>query len=195
MSQQKGYYDFRKHYNESKEKDMRDLYLLSCYSMNHLIRFNQNNEFNASCGSTQRYIYEKIQDAYPLLQNVEIQNQNLFDIDFSVFTENDFLYFDPPYSNTTAVYNEKRAFGGWTIEDDLRLFQILDDLNSRGVKWALSNVFINRGKENSHLVKWVHEKEYNVYHLNRNYNPFSHGKSNNDEVLICNYIKEDCDEK
>jgi site-specific DNA-adenine methylase len=67
MELQKGYYDFRNYYNGCLNKDYRDLYLLICYSMNHLIRFNKNNEFNASCGSTQRYIKEKIENGNKML--------------------------------------------------------------------------------------------------------------------------------
>ena len=35
---------FREDYNKSIVRDYRDLFLLSCYSINHLIRFNTNND-------------------------------------------------------------------------------------------------------------------------------------------------------
>lgn len=108
-------------------------------------------------------------------------------MDLSFLTAEDFVYMDCPYLNTEAVYNEKRAFGGWTIESDYKLFEIAEQLNKRGVKWGLSNVFSNRGNTNEHLIKWCNEKKWNVYHLDRNYNPFSRGNSDNDEVYICNY--------
>jgi DNA adenine methylase len=190
MELQKGYYDFRNYYNGCLNKDYRDLYLLICYSMNHLIRFNKNNEFNASCGSTQRYIKEKIENGNKMLQDVDILNKNCFEIDFGILNENDFVYCDPPYLNTEAVYNEKRAFGGWNIEDDYKLFSILEELNDRKIKWGLSNVFVNRDKENTHLIEWCNKNNWNIVHLNRNYNPFSRGNSNNDEVYICNYLVE-----
>ena len=95
---------------------------------------------------------------------------------------------DCPYTNTNAVYNEKRAFGGWSIDDDKKLFKVLENLNKRGIKWGLSNVFENRGIRNEHLVKWCEENNWNVHHLERNYNPFRGGeKSNSDEVFITNY--------
>jgi DNA adenine methylase len=190
MELQKGYYDFRNYYNGCLNKDYRDLYLLICYSMNHLIRFNKNNEFNASCGSTQRYIKEKIENGNKMLQDVDILNKNCFEIDFGILNENDFVYCDPPYLNTEAVYNEKRAFGGWNIEYDYKLFSILEELNDRKIKWGLSNVFVNRDKENTHLIEWCNKNNWNIVHLNRNYNPFSRGNSNNDEVYICNYLVE-----
>ena len=48
-------------------------------------------------------------------------------------------------------------------------------------------MFINRGVKNNHLIEWCKQNNWNVYHLNRNYNPFSRGNSNNDEVFITNY--------
>lgn len=185
---QKGYYDFREYYNKSEPKDIRDMYLLSCYSMNHLMRFNKQNEFNASCGSTQRYIKSKIENGHRLLKDVEIWCCDTLSIDFSQITDKDFIYCDIPYLNTEAVYNEKRAYGGWNIECDYKIFSILEGLNNRNIKWALSNVFENRGKRNEHLIEWCNKNNWHVHHLNRNYNPFSRGNSNNDEVLICNYV-------
>lgn len=93
--------------------------------------------------------------------------------------------------NTEAVYNEKRAFGGWTIESDYKMFKLLEEANKKGIKWGLSNVFENRGKKNQHLIDWCEKNGWQVYHLDRNYNPFSRGNSNNDEVFICNYKKEE----
>lgn len=97
---------------------------------------------------------------------------------------------DPPYSGTEAVYNEKRAFGGWTIENDYKMFELLEKADKKGIKWGLSNVFENRSRENQHLIDWCKKNGWQVYHLDRNYNPFSRGNSNNDEVYICNYNKE-----
>ena len=186
-----GFYELRNEYNNSKERDFRDLFLLLCYSINHLLRFNKDNDFNASNGndSYNEKNYEQLRDFQNSFKNITVINNDVFDIDFSKFNEQDFLYFDPPYTNTTAVYNEKRAFGGWNIDCDKKLFKILEELDNRNVKWGLSNVFINRDIENIHLIKWCENNNWNVYHLNRNYNPFSRGNSNNDEVYVCNYTQ------
>jgi DNA adenine methylase/adenine-specific DNA-methyltransferase len=183
---------FREDYNNSIERDYRDLFLLSCYSINHLIRFNQNSEFNASSGadSYNEKNYKKIWNMYETFKTVTMSNENVFDLDFDKLVQpGDFVYCDPPYTNTTAVYNEKRAFGGWTEESDKQLFSILERLHKRGIKWGLSNVMVNRGKENTHLMEWCAENNWYVYHLNRNYNPFSRGNSDDDEVYICNYCE------
>ena len=182
----------RTDYNCSKVKDYRDLFLLACYSINHLIRFNTKSEFNASNGnnSYNDKNYQQICDMHESFQNVEIIEGDAFNFNFDNLGENSFVYVDCPYSGTEAVYNEKRAFGGWTVESDLKLFDLLEKLNNKGIKWGLSNVFVNRGKTNQHLIDWCEKNNWNVYHLDRNYNPFSRGNSNNDEVYICNYTKE-----
>ena len=184
IDEQQAYYDFRNYYNSQDVKDYRDLYILICYSMNHLMRFNSKNEFNASIGSTQRYVKEYIYNAYEPMKQVNISCKNYKEVPIK---ENCFVYCDPPYFNTLAVYNEKRAYGGWSIKDDLELFEYLEHLDKRNIKFGLSNVFKNRGKTNDHLIEWCNKNNWEVYHLGRNYNPFSKGNSNNDEVYITNY--------
>lgn len=184
-----GYYQLRNEYNQSADKNYKDLFLLLCYSMNHLMRFNTNNEFNASNGADayNEKNYELLMNFKQIFSNIRIVNKDIFELHIDKLSQDDFVYFDPPYLNTTAVYNEKRAYGGWNIESDYRLFELCEKLNSKGIKWALSNVFENRGKKNEHLIAWCEKNNWNVTHLNRNYNPFSRGNSNNDEVLIKNY--------
>ena len=186
---QNNYNQMRKDYNSSKERDYRDLYLLSCFSINHLIRFNSDSQFNASSGndSYNEVNFERVKGMHEKFKNVEISEGDALTIDLSFLTNNSFVYCDCPYLNTEAVYNEKRAFGGWTIESDYKLFKRLEELNEKGIKWGLSNVFENRGKRNDHLIEWCNKNNWTVVHLDRNYNPFSRGLSNNDEVYICNY--------
>ena len=178
-------------YNSLNNKDFRDLFLLSCYSINHLMRFNTDSEFNAPSGNDGYNYrnYKKVYDMHKRFKDVEIILGDAFDFDFSVLNENDFVYCDPPYTNSMAVYNEQRAFGNWTVESDFKLFNVLENLDSRNIKWGLSNVFINRSKINKHLIEWCNKNNWSVTHLYRNYNPFSRGNSNNDEVYITNYVR------
>jgi DNA adenine methylase (dam) len=186
---EQGFLRLRDEYNKSQDRDVRILFLLCCYSMNNIIRFNSDNEFNSSNGnqSYNKIIKNRLLAHHRLFQDVEIWNRDVFDIDFSQITEGDFVYLDPPYLNTTAVYNEKRAFGNWDRECDLRLFGLIDGLNERNVRFGMSNVFACRGKENTHLIEWCADRGYQVHHLDRvKYYPFSRGSSGNDEVYITN---------
>ena len=174
------------------------LYTLTFYSFSNLIRFNQKNDFNMPYGNrcyTNKH-YEQMKEWYELIKNknIEIHNENAFDILSSnivhkEFKKNDFIYLDPPYSNTMAIYNEKRAFGGWGIAQDIQLFKILELLDKDGIKWGLSNVFENKGIKNEHLIKWCKEHNWMVYHLDYNYYSLGKGNANSDEVYICNYNK------
>lgn len=185
------YLKFRKAYNES-DRNYLMLYTLTFYSFSNLIRFNGKNEFNMPYGNRcycEKH-YQQMKDWYELIKDkdIEIKQENAFDIlQDTIFNKDDFIYLDPPYSNTTAIYNEKRAFGGWTIEDDKRLFIILEKLDKCGIKWGLSNVFRNKGIENKHLIEWCNKNNWNVHHLNFTYSSLGKGNANSDEVYICNY--------
>ena len=186
------YLKFRSYYNKQKERDYIDLYTLTYFSFCNLIRFNSNNDFNMPFGN-RCYLDEhkyKIINACNVLQkkNIIFKNKNAFDIlQQTTFNKGDFIYLDPPYSNTLAIYNEKRAFGGWAVEDDYKLFEMLEDLDKKGIKWGLSNVFKNKDYVNQHLIEWCKKNKYKVNHLNKNYASLGKGNANSDEVYICNY--------
>lgn len=183
---------FREKYN--KEKDIRNLFILVCYSFNYQMRFNNNHQYNSSFGKEASTMNDSIRSNLNRFVeklhngNYTFINKNFVDFDFSDFDENDFVYCDCPYSLGTGVYQDgKRGFNGWSKEDDKKLFKILDDLNTKGVRFALSNVFENKGMRNEELIEW--SKKYKVYHFNMNYNGSNYQRKENksDEVLIVNY--------
>ena len=101
--------------------------------------------------------------------------------------ESDFVYCDPPYLITCATYNEQ---DGWNETMENKLYELLDKINERGIKFALSNVFYNKGKENKILIDWA--QKYNVLHLDKTYSNCSYhaidrDKTTTDEVLVLNY--------
>ena len=59
---------------------------------------------------------------------------------------------------TQWQYIMSRAFGGWNIEHDNKLFQELNRLNELGIKWAMSNVLENKGIKNTHIEEWAGNK-------------------------------------
>ena len=183
---------FREKYN--KTKDIRDLFILVCYSFNYQMRFNNKHQYNSSFGKEASTMNDSIRNN--LNRFVEklhsgdyiFCNKKFDEFDFSDFNSNDFVYCDPPYSIGTGVYQDgKRGFNGWSKEDDKKLFAILDKLNERNVKFAMSNVFENKGLRNEELIEW--SKKYRVHHYNMNYNGsnYQRKESKSDEVLITNY--------
>ena len=190
---QKQYYEFRKFYNKS-DKDYKDLLTIIHFSFCNLVRFNSKNEFNMPFGNR---CYLKDEHDIDIInfhkainkKTFSILNKDAFDLLHELdFDNKTFVYLDPLYSNTTAIYNESRAFGGWGVKEDEMLFKELDRLDSLGVKWALSNVLENKGIRNDHLEKWANEKGYKIIYLdNKQYSALGKGNAKSQEVLIINY--------
>ena len=73
------------------------------------------------------------------------------------------------------------------------MLNYLDMLDARGVKFALSNVLRNKGKENELLLNWIekNQKKYRIIPLNYSYANSSYQTKNRqlitEEVLIVNY--------
>lgn len=168
-----------------------------CYSFNSQYRFNNNHEYNSSFGKNKSWFSDttkkKIKEFIERANETHMVYDGLdyLDIDFSDANENDLVYFDPPYLITCGNYNDgKRGFKGWTQQDDINLMELCDKLNEQGIRFAMSNVFEDKGKTNDLLKEW--SKKYTVYHLNNTYgncNYQAKDKSTNttDEVLIVNY--------
>ena len=127
---------------------------------------------------------------YDKIKSFNFISSNFKDIPLNNLSSKSFLYADPPYRITTGAYNDgKRGFEGWSENDDLTLCALLDNLNERGIRFAMSNVLYHKGKSNDILIEW--SKKYTVHHLSFDYNNSSyHGKNTDtitDEVLITNY--------
>lgn len=189
-----GYNALRAEYNKSKS--LLDLFVLTCYSFNHQIRFNNKHEFNTSFGK-ERSSFNKSIEQNLVLFCTALQNKNIVlstgdfrDFDFTRIDESDMVYCDPPYLITTGAYNDgKRGFKDWTETDDYDLFTLLDKLNEHNIMFALSNVFAHKGQTNDALIEW--SKKYNVKYIDNTYSNCSYHFKERDtktiEVLITNY--------
>lgn len=188
------YYKFRDFYNSSPKKDPRDFYLLMLYAFSQQFRFNADGHFNMPCGND---CWSAKYKNY-IRNGIEFFNKdvNFSCIDFSDwinskledFNKNDFVYLDPPYFSSMAVYNENRLSGtkGWTVDDETNLYRVCDELDRIGIKFGMSNVLVNKNKENVSLIEW--SKRYNVHTFNKQtYVACGKGNSNAKEVFICNY--------
>ncbi len=189
-----GYLNLRKKYNKSR--DILDLFLLTCYSFNHQIRFNNNHEFNTPFGRNRSCFNSSIeQNLISFITNLKNKNIEFSSHDFSYiknyeFKKNDFVYCDPPYLISNAAYNDgKRGFKNWTEKEDNELLKLLDSLNSKNIKFLLSNVFIHKGLKNNNLIEW--SKNYNVKFIDKNYKNCNYHlkekKSQTQEVIVYNY--------
>jgi DNA adenine methylase len=192
-----GYVNFRKYYNEKKYP--LDLFVLIAFSFNHQIRFNNSHEYNNPFGKNRSSYNDKMKSN--LIRFIhKIQSSNFIfsslsfeDFEFSSFDKNSFVYCDPPYLISTGSYNDgKRGFKGWGIEQEILLLDKLDEINSLGIKFALSNVLEHKGRSNSLLKSWINDNGYFVSHIDSDYSNSNYQSSKNHnkesvEVLITNY--------
>lgn len=193
-----GYISLRKLYNE--KRNPLDLFVLVAYSFNHQIRFNTAHEFNTPFGKERSSYNPRMEnnliEFIDTLQSRDVLFScfNFDDFDFSKLSINDYVYCDPPYLITTGSYNDgKRGFTGWNKTHEKRLLEILDELNSRGIRFSLSNVLRHKGNHNTILSEWLDSNDYYVHHLSKDYSNSSYhlknrGETETDEVLVTNYI-------
>lgn len=180
---------------ENEDEKILDFYSLILYSFNYQIRFNQNMKYNTPFGKNRSSYNQNIKKNLEKFikkinkTNVKITKDKFVDFDFSNLGEDDFVYCDPPYLITTGSYNDgNRGIKDWTLDDEKKLLSILDDLNSRGVKFALSNVLVANDKKNEILTEW--SKKYTVYIIENSFNNSNYRRKKKDdtiEVLITNY--------
>ena len=189
-----GYNALRAEYNKSKS--LLDLFVLTCFSFNHQIRFNSKHEFNTPFGKDRSSFNDSIERNLILFcdalhkKNIILSTGDFRDFDISKLSSGDVVYCDPPYLITTGSYNDgKRGFKDWTETEDADLLSLLDKLNDRGILFALSNVFAHKGQTNDALIEW--SKKYNVLYIDKTYSDCSyHFKDRGTktvEVLITNY--------
>ena len=197
LTNRAGYNKLRDDYNSSKNPLL--LLVLTFYSFNHQIRFNNKHEFNTPFGLNRSHYNQRIRSNLASFISA-LQNKNIkfrkkeFDrYDTSNLTGSDFVYCDPPYLITTGTYNDgKRGFTGWGEKQERGLLRLLDELNTNGVRFALSNVTHHKGVINNLLLEWVNDGGYVLHEIKKDYtNSSYHAKYRNAnetrEVLITNY--------
>lgn len=180
------YLKLRTDFNKNKT-DMFRFYLLIIYGFNHMIRFNNSEEFNLPVGNVDfnKNVYVALTDYLNFVSNKNIyyynQDYKTFLSELSLKTD-DFIFFDPPYLISMSEYNKL-----WNEEKEKELYSTLDNLNTRHIKFALTNLVSHKGKTNNILLEWL--KKYNAYPINSNYISFNDNtiKTNSKEVLITNY--------
>ncbi|MDD2446179.1 MAG: Dam family site-specific DNA-(adenine-N6)-methyltransferase [Tissierellia bacterium] len=182
-----GYWKMRDSYNNSN--DVKLLYLLLIYGFNHMIRFNNNGKFNLPVGNVDfnNNVYTAINNYMDFISQKNIEYYNMdyrrFISDLEI-EKDDFIYFDPPYLLSNSEYNKM-----WDEEKEEELYNTIDFLVSKGIKFGLSNLLIQKGEENYILSKWM--GKYNVYDIKSNYISYYDNsiKKSNKEVYITNVEK------
>ena len=190
-----GYNKLRKDFNCKKEQDdeyFLMLYLLIVYSFNNQLRFNKKGKFNLPVGKRDfnSKMQKKLGDFIDRIKSGDycFTSRDFRDVKLESFTDKSFFYVDPPYLITCATYNEQ---DGWTEKDEYDLLSYLEELDRRGIRFALSNVLESKGKKNNILADWIKKnKQFKAISLNYDYtNSSYHTKREGitKEVLVVNY--------
>ena len=176
----------RSDYNKSENRDVFILYMLLIYGFNRMIRFNKSGDFNLPVGNVDlnQNTIKALDDYFRL---VNIKNPQWYNLDFEQFinqielNRNDLIYLDPPYLITFSEYNKL-----WNNETEMRLLNLLNQLNDNNIRFAISNVTHYRGKINQIFLEW--SQQYHSYPIKSNYISY-HDNTNKifTEVLVTNY--------
>lgn len=184
-NEKEAYLTFRDAYN--KNKDPLWLYVLILHSFSNVNRTNDKGDFNANfgCRTLNDSTVKRFEHFKNNVRGIEFSSASFKDLDICL---NDFVYCDPPYLITDAVYNKF-----WNEEREHELYDFLDNLNSNGIKFGLSNVTHHAGKQNDILIEWM--QKYNVHNLDKKYllgqHTDSYEQNKTQEVYVYNYQKRD----
>lgn len=180
------YSQLRDDFNKGGKQDIMQLYALLIYGFNRMLRFNKKGDFNLPVGNVDfnQNTYNAIVDYFTLLKE---KNTVWYNEDFRVFLNNidyredDLIYLDPPYLITFSEYNKL-----WNEETERELLNLIDELNKRNIKFAISNVTHYKGKVNNLFLDW--SKHYNSFPIKSNYISFNDNTVKNfNEVLVTNF--------
>ncbi|HEY9083265.1 MAG TPA: DNA adenine methylase [Vicingaceae bacterium] len=167
------------------KKASRVIYLnKTCY--NGLYRVNNSGEFNSPFG---RYKNPNIVNETTIRAVSKYLNSNKITILNGDFEEalkgikkGSFVYFDPPYHPVSASSNfTGYVQGGFDIYEQVRLRDLCNKLNEKGINFLLSN-------SATQFIEDLY-KDYKISYVkaNRSINSNAKKRGEIDEVLICNY--------
>jgi len=146
-------------------------------SFNHQIRFNSKGEFNMPFGRHRSHYNDKMKaNLISLIRFIKEKNIQFTCADFREceLSPECFLYCDPPYRLSTAVYNT-----GWGEREDGDLLSLLDRFNDSGGRFALSCSLSHNGQENDMIKTW--SQSYVVYFLKWTYGNSNYHKKDRKE--------------
>lgn len=163
----------------NREHDPMDFMFIMRTTTNGMPRYNQNGEFNNSFHVTRNgMLPNKLKDIigqwHDMLQDVELRTCGYNEI---TPNENDFMYLDPPYANTTGMYYGKIDYS--------HLWNYLNNIKS---SWVLSFDGMTNKDNYTQNVPLIYDKH--VY-LKSGNSSFRRVIGNNKNVIVYEslYIK------
>ena len=70
---------------------------------------------------------------------------------------------DPPYLSNLGVYNDgKRGFNGWDAKQEHGLYDFIEELDNKNIRFMLSNYTEHADNKNDGLILWAKKHGYHV---------------------------------
>lgn len=179
---QQAYLDLRTRYN--MDKQFIDFFMLVCSCTNNMMRFNKKLEFNQTWGKRNynKNTEQRLKEYHERLYNnpqIGFLNKDFLEVNIE---PNSFVYLDPPYLITEAGYN---AY--WSKNHETKLYDYIDELNAKNIKFMLSNVMVHKGITNPYKNRLI--DKYRVIDLDFAYNKVARKKDSAEtkEIIVVNY--------
>ena len=167
------------------QKASRIIYLnKTCF--NGLYRVNSAGEFNAPFGRYKNPNIVNESTIYAVSNYLKTNNIKILNGDYTLAlldaNKKSFVYLDPPYHPISQSSNFTGYIqGGWGEKDQIRLREVCDDLDKKGVKFLLSN------SSSKFIIDQYKNYQVNFIKANRSINSDGGKRGEIDEVLIRNY--------
>ncbi|MBP3844688.1 MAG: Dam family site-specific DNA-(adenine-N6)-methyltransferase [Prevotella sp.] len=180
------YQRLKQNFIKEGQQDMLKLYVLLIYGFNRMLRFNGKGVFNLPVGNVDynQNTHDALEDYFRQMITKQVV---WYHEDFRTFLHkidyetDDLVYLDPPYLITFSEYNKL-----WDEDTERDLLALLDHLNERGIRFAISNVTHYRGRTNTLFLEW--SKQYHSHSIKSNYISFNDNSIKLfSEVLVTNY--------
>lgn len=177
----------KEEYNSNPQEHLLDILFLAYYCHGGMVSFNGmkfQTGYGKNKGFTKKGITENYRNKFEKFCKIvkdgrfTFTNLDFREIDYSQFGEKDLIYFDPPYFVTNSFYNSS-----WHRNEEIALYEILDDLSSRKVNWILSNATKKGNNVNYVLQNWLEKTKYHAIYPRIQYNMNS-AKDDIDEIMV-----------
>ena len=181
------YIRLKESFNENKT-DYLKLYLLIIYGFNHMLRFNKKGDFNLPVGNVDfnKNVYNALVSYFCFCKDKPIMFDNLDYQSFvnshlHILDKDSFIYLDPPYLISGSEYNKL-----WNENNEKELCDYLDFLDSKSIKFGITNLIAHKGRSNRIFLEW--SKKYHSSIIKSNYISFNDNsvKRNSVEVYVTN---------
>lgn len=176
----------KKEYNNNR--DCRLLWYTSFMAFSNKLTFNKKGELNCSFGK--RLSLEKLKHI-DNFNDIEITENDYMQCLFIEFTENDFVFMDPPYY-LSEMHSSKGSYNSkWNDSSESSLLNLLRILYDNDIKFGLTNIVEYKGHVHLKLIELIDELSLNTVCISKLNNANGVVNTSYKELYIYNYEVEE----